>query len=280
MKLLSRSAMLEGDVWTLFAAQLILTRNLGLVESLPNISGNELADKSDSSILLKLLAILHVSWMIVQMISRAVQHQASTPLEVMTIAFAACASLIYLLSLDRPQGVETPVYTKSARFATRSDIERLLATELLPIDINIFKHNSADNVSFHNLCFGLQLVDKPRFLVRSSAAAALFGRLRLLAYDFAYPSEIERLLLKGSAIGTMVVPALLALFTWCGSERPGTWRVLRFVRWLCQFLAFVSLLLLLLLARIFLLVEISRSLYFLPADAYRSTWASNIPHVG
>jgi hypothetical protein len=33
------------------------------------------------------------------------------------------------------------------------------------------------------------------------------------------------------------------------------------------------------LARAFLLVEIFRTLFYLPEDAYVTTWASNFPHV-
>jgi len=33
------------------------------------------------------------------------------------------------------------------------------------------------------------------------------------------------------------------------------------------------------MARLFLLVEIFRTLCFLPSDAYISTWTTNIPHV-
>lgn len=33
-------------------------------------------------------------------------------------------------------------------------------------------------------------------------------------------------------------------------------------------------------ARLFILVELFRTLCFLPADAYVSTWTTNIPHVG
>jgi hypothetical protein len=32
-------------------------------------------------------------------------------------------------------------------------------------------------------------------------------------------------------------------------------------------------------ARLFMLVEIFRTLLYLPPDAYISTWASNVPHV-
>ena len=34
-----------------------------------------------------------------------------------------------------------------------------------------------------------------------------------------------------------------------------------------------------LLARLYLLVEVFRTLCFLPPDAYISTWAANIPHI-
>lgn len=120
-------AMLEGNVWTLSAAQLLEARKRQLISKLPTISEDEINDKRDSDILLKSLSLLQVTWMVAQMIARAVRHLPSTQLEVMTLAFAGCAFVIYLLLWERPRNVTTPAFLTADRFANASDMLAIAA---------------------------------------------------------------------------------------------------------------------------------------------------------
>jgi uncharacterized OsmC-like protein len=73
--------------------------------------------------------------MIIQMIMRAVAHRASSPMEVVTVAFAACATMIYCLSLERLRGVMTSVFVKSEPPAKARGIRILLDEDTQPFDI-------------------------------------------------------------------------------------------------------------------------------------------------
>lgn len=55
---------------------------------LPDITGEEIWDKSNADSVRKFLAILQTSWMVVQTIGRAINHLPITPLELSTIVLA------------------------------------------------------------------------------------------------------------------------------------------------------------------------------------------------
>jgi hypothetical protein len=73
----------------------------------------------------------------------------SAPLEIMTLAFAGCAFFIYLLLLDHPQGVETPIYIKAQRSPSVKEIAAMACICLtyfwflrtLPLDIQNSYHH-------------------------------------------------------------------------------------------------------------------------------------------
>lgn len=100
----------EGDVWVLTAAQLITARKKKLIARLPHFTEDELSDRNKGDLLDKLLALLQVSWMVIQVIARATLHISSTPLEIMTLSFATCAFITFILLLDHPQDVTTSIY--------------------------------------------------------------------------------------------------------------------------------------------------------------------------
>lgn len=102
-----------------------------------------------------------------------------------------------------------------------------------------------------------------------------------MAWNFDFPSVLERTLWRTSSLVTLLGPLATVLVTW--QRKTLIWRVqgrsLQYGRdrW---WWAFTGLsLLALTLARLFVIVEAFRSLYYLPQDAYFATWASNPPHI-
>ena len=76
---------------------------------LPNISEAVIVDKSKADFVAKLLATLQASWFLVQCVARWKEHLAMTLLQLITLAHAICALLMYLLWLNKPYDVHEPI---------------------------------------------------------------------------------------------------------------------------------------------------------------------------
>jgi hypothetical protein len=102
----------------------------------------------------------------------------------------------------------------------------------------------------------------------------IFGALHIAAWNLSFPTWIEQTLWRAASIMStvllpvMYVPLLVNEFFHRGRVSP------RFIK--IWDLVFGSLYV---VARAFLLVEIFRTLFYLPEDAYLTTWAASLPHV-
>lgn len=92
-----KAALLLGDVWILDARQLILTREYNIIPSLQSVDDGEIEDKSKADGLVRLLAVLQVSWLAIQVVARRMNGVPPTPLEISTLAFSACAFVLHLV---------------------------------------------------------------------------------------------------------------------------------------------------------------------------------------
>ncbi|KAG6859225.1 hypothetical protein C0995_010563, partial [Termitomyces sp. Mi166 len=66
------------------------------------ISKEEIMDRSKGDILAKCLVLLQVTWFILQMLARAIQHLAISELEIVTLAFALLNLMIYFCWWNKP----------------------------------------------------------------------------------------------------------------------------------------------------------------------------------
>lgn len=92
---------------------------------LPYLTEDEVSDRNKGDFLLKFLALLQVSWVVMQIIARAILHVSSAPLETMTLSFAACAFITYILLLNHPQDVNTSVYMDASRLSTVDEMREI-----------------------------------------------------------------------------------------------------------------------------------------------------------
>ncbi|KAF8879084.1 hypothetical protein CPB84DRAFT_1793593 [Gymnopilus junonius] len=75
----------------------------------PEITEEEIQDRSKNSGLSKLLVIVQTSWFVLQIITRKIEGLAITELELATAGFASLNFLIYLFWWDKPIDVSVPV---------------------------------------------------------------------------------------------------------------------------------------------------------------------------
>jgi hypothetical protein len=116
------------------------------------------------------------------------------------------------------------------------------------------------------------------YLIGFMFGGIVFGSIHVAGWNLMFPTPIEQKLWRISSLlittllPTIFLPILLA---------PHSQTVETFIQNRDLLLQISNLVVgvLYIVARLFLLVEIFRTLLYLPRDAYVSTWASNVPHV-
>ena len=113
----------------------------------------------------------------------------------------------------------------------------------------------------------------------------LFGGLHCLAWDISFPTFWEALTWRISSIIICVLPPLsiVPVGFWIRSN-PWWEESARMVspttRFILSLVLVVVFIVPYVLARLFLMFEIFRSLFFLPPDAFIDTWSGSFPHWG
>ncbi|PNP50196.1 hypothetical protein THARTR1_09185 [Trichoderma harzianum] len=118
--------------------------------------------------------------------------------------------------------------------------------------------------------------------------AAVFGAIHAVAWNFAFPSRVELILWRCASIYTAAAPLCTLLLGYVGDtldfnnsfEEALGETIGNLLLGLCLLFMIVLPTILYILARLFIVVEMFRTLCFLPPESYVSTWTSNIPHIG
>jgi len=290
---------LRYQYWALNAWQLERAVKWNVVD-LPKVSSRDLQALDKGGTLAKALAVLQVSYLIIQLIARKVANLPSAQLEIATLAFAAQSLVTYFLYLDRPQGVENihiiprknpidddtwrellrvgPVYLwQSHRNPGKSDYKQ--GPVPIPNDaliggwseyrqLDVFGGNDEMTV----LAFG------------ALVGGTLFGGLHCLAWDFHFPTSAEKLAWRICSVLISGLPPLSAVpigiwMRWNPATEQRK-RNQREPRKLIPRTLVTAFLVPYMLARLFILVEIIRTLFFLPPEAFVDTWSGSFPHWG
>jgi len=267
-------AALQNATWIIDGPQLLYARELGIINRLPDMSEADLRDKNKGNeFVLNGIAIAQLSWLIIQIIARAAQRLPITQLEIVTMSFSVCSVVTYALIWHKPKDVEVRMSLKASRFPTVDEIIQLAARgpirwflsgkNLIRMHENVIHCQPRGSLRYNDL----------QMFLGSGAGSLLFGSLHLLAWNFAFPTSIEKLLWRVAAIVTTTIPTMF-IFIMAINRRPevGTGVAAR----TCTYFAVITLT----LARLFLTVEVIRSLLFLPPRTFIATWSSNIPHIG
>ncbi|OJD30410.1 vegetative incompatibility protein 3a [Diplodia corticola] len=115
-------ASLQADTWILNAAQIQYAKDRDIIAQHPQLTTSDLEDRNKGSYLVKGLAVLQVSWLIAQVSARVDYGLPSTQLEIATLAYAACALVIYVLFWEKPQDIKNMSKVKAQRFATAKEM--------------------------------------------------------------------------------------------------------------------------------------------------------------
>lgn len=277
---------LQGNIWILGSYQLVAVSLAGLFGSsgLPSISAAEILDRNKSNGLVRILALIQITWLVAQVITRGILGLPSSQLEISTIALAVTSGVIYIQCWTIPRDVMFPIYVdvpssrvtpelieaiKKATPAKELDLEEVKGSYTLGGSM-IGETDRDDWVDFAKVQVGWpSLTQNQIILLALTGTGLLLGAVHLAAWNFDFPTNAERILWRTNSLVVMFAPLL---FTIVGIVLGRTGE-LRDLLWFSVIVVYV-------LARVSLLVESIRLLYFLPPEAFRSTWAGNAPHVG
>lgn len=279
-----------SNPYHLVASNILALREASLLTKLPSITQEEISDKSKSDGLIRAITVIQIVWMMVQIIVRASRNLTISQLEISVLAFASCAIVLYGLNWEKPKGVQVPYtlmtyqgpiprsFLPLLREQKRSQtiVEIIFETDL-PIgadlednqqggpirnSVSYFDATSSTSSDFWGLLIG----------------SAIFGAIHLAAWNFVFPTSIERTIWRIASIlctsimfappGCVGIDAALEGF---GISTNLTEFFLPVILVLVCF-GYVF-------ARLFMIVETFRTLFFLPPSAYIATWASNVPHI-
>jgi hypothetical protein len=323
-------AALQGNMWVLDARQLYLARRMGLIK-LPDLPNSSLNDKNKGDLLVKTLAVVQIAWLIVQLITRTTRRYPSTQLEIMTLAFAVCSLVTYVVSLRKPQDVRVPIRIQAQRYPTPSEILTIANSgPVVWFDVILFLRWSSGRMRYwipNTAChyvgerrwLGIRWRRFGTFWLGSAVGAVIVGGLHVLAWRSVFPTPAERILWRVAAILTLTIPVAyvvsgniaLAFFILAARfssrrklsskdskdkekstdkmvlKRTGSFRgifeqspsSLRIASMYYSGLSFLGISMYSLI-RLFIIVEVFRSLVYIPPETYIATWTSNTPHLG
>ncbi|PTB38372.1 hypothetical protein M441DRAFT_118893, partial [Trichoderma asperellum CBS 433.97] len=288
-----------GKLHCLSDNQLYNLRSKRVIKSLPDIRVEEIKDKSKNDTLGKFIAIGQITWSIVQIIARAAKNLPSSPLEIAVVAFAICAVIVYGLYMHKPQSVSTPIailaysngnsYSPEPKAAVvdhKSEVTVIKPEPQVIVDSEpqvAGNSNGIEPSTERHTNSGLRIWGT---VLVTGIGAAVFGGVHVTAWNFDFPTTIELVWWRCASIYSVAFPlgfafagGLLLVLDEYDDQiedvvgimgRILVLGLLLFLFCLFNFLYIV--------ARLFILVEIFRTLCFLPAGSFVTTWSTNIPH--
>jgi hypothetical protein len=280
---------LEGGSWALDANQLFLAQEMGLV-TIPNISKEDIEDQSKGDILVKILAISQALWQILQLIARWHQGLPSAHAEVVTMAYSICTFWIYLLFLHKPQNVTAPKLIYAKRYPQRNEIWMLaqqgpayLLQQFGSHDYSI-PGNAVPRIATALIHPTATMKRRITLWAGGAICVVVFGLVHCIAWNFSFPTPVEKLLWRIASILTSALP-----IAWCILGAMDRYKPIKkynsklaksldgfhdkFGHALSQVAVTVYI-----IVRLFLIVETFRALCFLPPGVFRTTWANFLPH--
>lgn len=296
---------LKQKAWALTTEQLGYALASRLISEMPKVSTKSLNKLGTADNLVKVITVIKVSWLIIQLIARRVAHLPSTQLEIATLAFSVMSIITYILYWGSPQGVQTVCIIEAARLPEQHDFGYLAEygpTYTWTLGRNrgmldgeygfVPIPNDASFWSSETKFWIRRLVGWDLNLVQGAVYGGIaFGGLHCLAWDFEFPTPQDALTWKVCAILTISLPFPFAQFLllWkrisegCNrhlyrpyypdDSREGLRRTIGIILIWVFIVPYI-------LARLFILVEIFRTLFYQPPEVFINTWSGKFPGWG
>ncbi|KAG2356389.1 hypothetical protein BDR07DRAFT_1339852 [Suillus spraguei] len=256
----------------------------------PILTANQIHDRSKGNAISKGLVILQVAWFVMQLITRAIYHLETTQLEVGTLAFAVLNFLTYAVWWNKPLDVQCsyPVYWKSTESRPEEYIKEPDSDErdefaplwiLAPVFSSIlelmgwFTIPTCRKLRVPTFDGSTKLGYSGRIILSFAALlmATIFGGIHCMAWFFAFPTHLEQVLWRISAVAITCTPWLGVLTSFPIVSNP---------QYAAGVLLYALYIIFYIVTRAILLILMFTTLHNLPPDAYKAvSWTSLVPHL-
>ncbi|KIJ08386.1 hypothetical protein PAXINDRAFT_23589, partial [Paxillus involutus ATCC 200175] len=243
-----------------------------------NITEAEINDRSKSDGLGKAILVIQLSWFILQIVARGMNHLAITLLEIDTLAMAALSFLLFFFWWSKPMAPGRPhtfYLMPTSMLRDAREIRRFVVIyglqALIPRELRARTFVGGGSILsdiWREEIVGGRLgsgeVDRKYGLSALLIVWVIFGALHLIAWDFQFPSQAEKIIWRVASLTLVASPCVF------------------FLTFKSDFMAVIALFVVCIgvVARVVLLVVMLASLRYLPASAYQTvSWTSYVPHL-
>jgi len=170
-----------------------------------NVTEAEIRDKSESDTFVKALAIFQIISLACSVVFRWIRHISVSQLEIVTLAFAAMAVVLYTVNFGKPRNIEVASMITMSKFSNNVDTDRKIRIEMaMAYDFDKFSRGESDDTalgsisrikrikhdhSYHNSGNG-PLGSVLRYLL--PGVCIIFGGLHCIAWNYDFPSVRRR----------------------------------------------------------------------------------------
>ena len=234
-----------------------------------SLSRKEILDKSKGDALTKSLAVLQIMYFVLSIIARKSRGISSSQLEVLTLAFATLAVITYLVLWNKPKGIEVPTTIDLVHFTDDISQAECIMEQLNEKEGG--RGNSIDAV--------IERSDGTNLSYPFLLITVLFGGLHCLAWNFAFPSSIERYVWRVASVSCTSTPFIFIILNVIENAIEKVPR--RYSDFVLRGIEYGGIMLLWVygIARLLLIVISFSSLRSMPMDVYLTTWSKYLPNV-
>lgn len=180
-----------------------------------SLSEEDLKDKSKTDYFAKGVAVLQISQLILSLIARKFRHLDFSQLETATLVFAVCGVMTYFCNWYKPHNVRTPILVrKNPDIGFPPNYQHQAFDTLSGILIN--RQQGKGNAKAleripNDYIPGNQQAATHYALLVFAIFSAGFGSIHAIAWNFEFPTEVEKILWRTATLVSTLVPPLALL---------------------------------------------------------------------
>lgn len=239
----------------------------------------------------KILTIFQITYFVLEVTVRAIKKLPISQLELGVAGIVACSAVSYWFTIHKPGGANAPyplvlhdygleglpprieeLRQHWNRDQHRNTIHlpslRRRCTDLLTLfDAGQTPATTRINSPFHG--------DPDLAIAVFATTSLVLGAVHLAGWNYSFPSSVDATLWRSMAITTTAIPPFW-LIVFAIIPNPSGHETFEKVFDRCTKGVFAVYC----LARVILIVEMGRCLFYLPPEAFLTSWVVNIPHIG
>lgn len=225
-------------------------------------TATDILDRSKSDHFAKSITILQVSYFCVSCFVRLGRNLPITLLELGTLGFAACSMVSYAVLFKKPRAVNSTVILPDVKLGACPS-----AAKIVQDNGPLLKSGGTSNW-------------KSDTWIPTILLSIVLGAVHLAGWNLAFPSQVDQWLWRSCAIASAASPILwmaLSLPLLAMTKTNFSDSAVMAGVWVTAGQQAV-LSVVYVIARTVLMALMVRSLFYLPPEAFATTWATNVPH--